>query len=467
MDIDDLGQVLNEYASRLKVPGASAAVLADGREQRAGYGVTSIENPLPVNEQTLFQSGSIGKTFTATAILRLAERGDLELDAPVRRYVPTLRLKDADALAAVTVAHLLNHTAGWDGDFLVNTGPGDDALARYVERMIEIDQVTPVGATVSYNNTSLSLAGRIIELITGTTFEQAMADLVLGPVGLKETFFSADDIMTRRFAVGHQRHQDGRITVLRPWGMSRASSPAGGMSTTAADLIRWGRFHLGDGRAADGTRVLSAELLQRMQQPTVSMAGSALGDHVGISWLLRDVDGVRIVGHGGDTLGQHAELVLVPSRGLVFTCLSNSSPDGPALNTEMARWALGTFAGVDDRDPEPGLRDPASLAEYEGTYETVAAVCTITAEGDRLMARSSIKPEMLKELGVEDPGEDEPIPLGLIGTEGDRYVVTSGPAKGMLGYFQRDTRGTIEAVHLGGRLAERVRASVPATGEAR
>jgi len=468
MTSDELADVLSTAATELAVPGASAALSVGGVEQYAVHGVTSAENPLPVDRSTLFQSGSIGKTFTSTALLRLVERGQLDLDAPVRRYLPTLRLKDPAALEAATVLHLLNHTAGWDGDFLINTGEGDDALERYVERVIEIDQVTPVGQTVSYNNTSLVLAGRILEVLTGTTYEAALHDLVLAPLGLDETFFFANDVMTRRFAVGHQRHPDGRVTVMRPWTSARSGNPAGGMSTTSTDLLRWGRFHLGDGRAPDGRRLLSAVLLQRMQQPTADMRGSALGDYVGISWLLRDAGGVRVVAHGGTTLGQHSELVLVPEKELIVTCLTNCSPNGAELNRAVSRWALRVFAGVNDATPEPGQRSGEALAEYAGVFETVAVTCTIDVEGERLLVRARSKPEMAKELGFEedDEDDDEPIPLGLLGEDGDAYVVVDGPAKGMRGYFERDADGAVRGVHIGGRLARRV--AQPATaGSAR
>lgn len=135
--------------------------------------------------------------------MRLVDRGDVDLDAPVRRYVPELTLSDEQTAQQVTVLHLLNHTAGWAGDLLDNTGTGDDALARYVPRMARLEQVTPLGTTVSYNNASLSLAGRLIELVTGKTFEDAMKELVFEPLGLTRSFFFPNDVMTRRFVVGH------------------------------------------------------------------------------------------------------------------------------------------------------------------------------------------------------------------------------------------------------------------------
>jgi len=454
-----LQETLTEMATRLEVPGVAAGVLLAGEEEYAFFGVTSVENPLPVQEETLFQFGSTGKTFTATAMLRLVDQGRVDLDAPVRTYVPELRLQDEDVAQHVTVLQLFNHTAGWAGDLMDDTGAGDDALEKYVARMETLAQITPLGAGVSYNNASLSLAGRIIEKVTGSTYEQAIRDLLLTPLGLDHTFFFMTEIMTRRFVAGHARHEDGRITVSRPWAMPRGNSPAGGMSATAHDQLAWARFHLGDGTAPDGTRLLSAELLACMQQPTASMHGSALGDEVGISWLLREVDGVRLVGHGGTTIGQHSEFIMAPERHFAFTSLTNCGPNGAQLNKELATWALEHYLDLVEQQPEPIMLGDAALRQYAGQYETIAASCNVTAEGGRLLVMIRTKPEaaaVMREAGEEEPEEAPPIPLALLSADGDGFVVPEGPAKGMKGYFARGANGVVDGVHLGGRLATRV-----------
>lgn len=457
---------VTEIAEGLQVPGVAVGILVDGKEEHAFHGVTSVENPVPVNDDTLFQYGSTGKTFTATAMLRLVEQGRVDLDAPVRAYIPELRLKDEEVARSVTVFHLFNHTAGWEGDLIEDMGSGDDALARYVERMATIEQVTPLGESVSYNNASLSLAGRVIEKVTGQTYEQAMKELLLQPLGLDHCYFFPTDIMTRRFVVGHNQTGDDTITVARPWAIPRSSNPAGGISGTVGDLIAWARFHLGDGRAADGSRILSEEVLRRMQQPTVETPGSALGDAVGISWLLRDVDGgVRLVSHGGDTIGQHSAFTMVPERGFAVASLTNCGPNGPQLNEEIVRWALAEYLGVVQQDPEPVTMSDAELAPYAGVYETIAATATVEVRDGGLVLTPEIKPETrarLQEAGEDVPEETTTFKLGLLPGPGDRYIVTEGPAKGMKGYFARDASGAIDRVHVGGRLATRVAEHSPA-----
>jgi CubicO group peptidase (beta-lactamase class C family) len=182
--VTDLQDVVAATAEGLAVPGVAVGVLHGGRDETAFFGVTSIENPLEVNAETLFQFGSTGKTFTSTALLRLVEQGHFDLDTRVKDLLPELRLKDRSVEERVTVLQLTNHTAGWSGDLLTSTGDGDDALAKFVEMLAGVEQVTPLGETVSYNNASLSVAGRIIEKVTGQTFEHAIKELLFEPLGM-------------------------------------------------------------------------------------------------------------------------------------------------------------------------------------------------------------------------------------------------------------------------------------------
>src|SRR5262245_6078806 len=141
------GQV-SVLAGELEVPGVAVGVRLGDEEHIAVHGVTSVDDPLPIDRHTLFQIGSTGKTYTATAIMRLVEQGKIDLDATVRTYVPELKLKDESVARDVTVLHLLNHSAGWDGDLFKETGEGDDALERYVALMADIEQISPLGETV-------------------------------------------------------------------------------------------------------------------------------------------------------------------------------------------------------------------------------------------------------------------------------------------------------------------------------
>jgi len=228
------------------------------------------------------------------------------------------------------------------------------------------------------------------------------------------------------------------------------------MASNVADQLAWARFHMGDGTAPDGTRLLSAESMRAMQTPTVLCPGSALGDAVGITWMLRDVDGTRVVAHGGDTTGQHSIFEMVPDRRFAITSLTNCGPNGSEFNEEIIRWAFESYLSIEVKDPEPVRLEDDVLAGYAGRYETIASILDLSVVDGGLLLNATIRPEVLAQLGEEEQ-DDPPLPLGILPGEGDRYVVTWGPARGMRGYFSRGEDGSIEGMHLGGRYAARSR----------
>lgn len=364
MSDDTLTEFVAAKAEEFGIPGVAVGMWANGREVYACCGMTSVDNPLPVDQDTLYLLGSITKTYTATVLMRLVAEGRVELDAPVRRYVPELRLADERTAAEVTVLNLLNHTSGLGVGYIADTGEGDDALADYVAKLTELELVAPPGTRASYSQAGYNLAGRIVEKVTELTYERAVASLVLEPLGLSHSFYARDDVMTRRFAVGHNLDEDGVLSVARLWRRWRGDNPGGGLASSVADQIRWARFHLGDGPAKNGALVLPAEVLHRMKEPTVALRGSSLGDALGICWFLRDVDGVRTVGHGGSANGQFAELLTVPERDFAVVSLSNAGPNGIPFNQAVVRWTLHSYLGVTDRDPQPlPLRRGADLGD--------------------------------------------------------------------------------------------------------
>jgi CubicO group peptidase (beta-lactamase class C family) len=171
---------LAQAARELGVPGVAVGVDDGGDREIVTYGVTSVEHGQPIDEATLFQIGSTAKTFTAAAIMVLVDQGRIDLDQPVRRYLPELRLRDDDATQTLTVGQLLNHTAGWDGgDSWIDTGEGDDALERSVALLADLPQQFAPGTGASYNNAAFVLAGRVVEKVTGETYERALARLIL------------------------------------------------------------------------------------------------------------------------------------------------------------------------------------------------------------------------------------------------------------------------------------------------
>ncbi|GLW74645.1 penicillin-binding protein [Kitasatospora phosalacinea] len=450
---DKLSEFVKAQAAKFGVPGAAVGVLSDGREIYASHGVTSLSNPMPVDERTLFPLASVSKTFTATALMRLVAEGKVDLHAPVRRYVPELELADEQAAAQITVLNLLNHTSGLDWN-LIDDGEGDRSLAGLVAKLPRLPLIAPPGTRASYSQAGYNLTGRIIEKVTNLPFEQAMASLVLEPLGLTDTVYGLSEVMVRKFAVGHNRGDDGELRPARPWAAfkegARADNPGGGLASTASDLLRWARFHLGDGQG-----VLPTAELHRMRKQTVGLRASTLGDGFGICWFLHDLDGLHAIGHGGSGNGQFAELLIVPERDFSVVCLVNAGPDGYPFNQSVVRWALEHCLGVLEKTVEPVPYDEAQAQQVVGRYEIDAMNLDIATDGTRLTLAVGIKPEIRGASDEEMPPDHPAADIGFL-PGGDEYVVTEGGLKGQRGYFSRDVDGTVTGVDLAGRLFHRI-----------
>jgi len=451
---------------RRHTPGVAIGLLIDGNEYTAGFGVTSVEHPLPVDADTLLQIGSITKTFTALAAMRLAETGTLDLDHPVRHYLPDLRLSDPDVAERVTLRHLFTHTAGFVGDDFRDPGDGDDALARYVTGMADLPHITPLGEVWSYCNSGFCLAGRVIEVATGKPFESALQELVLLPLGMENTFFFPAEVMTHRFAVGHLYDND-ELRVARPWPIPRASNAAGGISSTVRDLLRYARFLLGDGRSANGSRLLSAEGLQAMFTPRVPAGNFA--EHTAVAWHTRTVvgpassaSGTRIVEHGGATHGQTATLQLIPERNFALVILTNGNDAHPAISRRIRKH----FLDLDEprRDPLPLPVD--DLAPFVGRYEAQLTTVELSLPDDPLSLQDhALSPrdgvlvaQVISKGGFptrDSPPRPTPPPIRVAFFAEDRIVALDPPLAPMPAEFLRAADGRIAYLRWGGRIHAR------------
>jgi CubicO group peptidase (beta-lactamase class C family) len=452
MSSDALADFVEEKAVELGVPGVAVGVWFDGAETYACRGVTSIDNPLPVDADTLFALGSVTKTYTATALIRLVAERKIELDAPVRRYVPELALADDGFVDKISVLNLLNHSAGLDWRTDLDAGEGEDALARGVLALQKLRLIAPPGTRASYSQAGYNLAGRIVEKVTGLPFEAAVSELLLKPLDLSRSFFARDDIMTRRFAAGHNVF-DGDLQVARPWKYSRGDNPGGGLASSAADQIRWCRFHLGNGCSPNGVPVVPPESLLRMRTPTIACPNDSLGEWIGLSWFLREVGGVKLAEHGGSANGQFANLLIAPERDFAIAALSNAGPDsGLAFNKEVLRWALVRYLNIVDEEPELLPFDPVGAGEIIGSYENDMMVLTFRVEGATFTVECQIRPEVRAAAGNAPPPDLPPATLSMLAGNAVAFIVTSGGLKGQRGCFSKDTSGAVTGVDLAGRL---------------
>ncbi len=449
---ENLGEFVVQIMEKEGVPGVGLGILHEGEVAAAGFGVTNVDHPLPVTDDTLFQIGSITKTYTGTAIMRLVEMGKLELDAPVRTYLPDFKVADETVSAQATIRHLITHMGGWEGDYFHGTGMGDDALARYVADMADLEQLAPLNSVWSYCNSGFSLAGRVIEVVTGKGYEAAMKELILEPLGLERSYFDPNEVMTYCFASGHDV-ENKEATVKRPWPLPRAINPAGGVICNIHDLLRYAAFHLGDGTVPDGAeRLLDLETLATMQTEQVPISGDF---RAGLSWGLIKFGGEEALFHTGGTVGQAAILALVPAHNLAVGVLTNAENGGAVHGAVVQKVVQAYLENKPPQQDEPKAfaYDRDDLAAYVGRYGRPFTDIELGMIGDKLIGVMTPKRGFPSEA---IPPEPPPSPMSLGLFEKDLLQVLDGPFKGSAWDVVRKADGSVGWLRVGARIHAKV-----------
>lgn len=373
---------LSAVATKHGLPGAALGILYKGETVHAHHGVLNLSTGVEVTDDTIFQIGSMGKVWTTTVVMQLVDEGLLDLDAPIADVLPELKLSDPVVEQKVTMRHLLTHTSGIDGDIFTDTGRGDDCLERYTELLADAAQNHPLGATFSYSNAGFVLAGRVIEKLTGQTWDVAMREKLFVPLGLTRAGTLPEEALLHRAAVGHVT-KDEKSEPVSVWMLPRSVGPAGTIFASTADVLRFARMHLSGGLAEDGTRVLSEASVTAMTEKQTEVPDpNALGDSWGVGWIRFGWDGHRLIGHDGNTIGQSAFLRVLPDQDLAVTLLTNGDT-AREVYLELYREIFAELAGVAMPRPlEPAAEPPTvDVTRYVGRYERASIVLDVT-EGE-------------------------------------------------------------------------------------
>jgi len=362
-----MGWVEAEMAAR-GVPGLSIAVVVDGEPTVArGFGVTAAEDGQPVTGTTLFRLASVTKVVTTIGLLRLVEQGHLELDRPIRDYLPGLRLRRRENTENVTLRMLLSHTAGLSEGAIERPWRTErrapEGLAAFVEEDLpRCPLVGGPGELYFYSNLAFNLAGRAAEVATGVPFARLFAEQVVGPLGLERTFLDPTVAMTYPMAQRHRADADGRIVVRHDGGDDTGFHPAGYVFSTASDMGRVIRMFLGRGRL-DGRQVLRAETVETMWSPHADVR-LGRGLHYGLAAVIEpDYKGIRRVGHEGVLRGYCAKMTMAPDHGVGVVVLYNHEyNEDPRFFTVRERMVDQVFDELLDLPPGPVRPGTAPVA---------------------------------------------------------------------------------------------------------
>ena len=348
-----IASLAEEKMREYRVPGVALGIVENGTVTIRGLGVTSVEDPLPVTAHTVFPIASISKTFAATAMMRLVEQGKVDLRAPVRKYLPDFRVQDEAVSRDVTIWHLLTHTSGWEGQV---SGPdrGEETLKNFVVDDRRADAARAAGRGMELQQRRLQR--RRTRDRSRDRHSRSTARCAIWCSRRSDWRTPARRRATssrNRFALGHADRGEQPPTLQRPFSPS-TSVTAGGVGLCMTDLLAYARFHLGDGTAASGERVLTRASLELMRTP--QLRKQSTDDDIGIAWHLRTVGPIRAAAHGG-TLGGHILLLeIVPERNFA---IGDSDQREHRLAADSGRRARGAevVPGRDVRD-QSGHRAP-------------------------------------------------------------------------------------------------------------
>ncbi len=451
-ELDDLP----ELVERFHVPGASIAVWHGGALSEAAAGVVNLNTGVEATQDTLFQIGSITKLYTTVLVLQLVDEGLLSLDEPIRKWLPDFKVGDAEATAKVTLRHLLTHTSGIDGDYFVDAGRGEDRVEKFVSALGELQNLSPFGHMFAYCNVGFVIAGRVIEKVTGLTWDKAMRTRIVKNIGTPSFSTLPEQAMRHRTAIGHLGTPDKGLMVSPIAYLAQSNAPAGSTPmATAKDIVTFGRTLMDGGVAPNGHQLISKENTALIARPHCACPPGGSLDGIGLGAFLWNWGGrlaeqeYDVFGHDGSTIGQAAFLRIHPKSGTVVVLLTNGG-DGKGLAQALLTRIFTATSNIAPQEIPSPVGTGEQLGPYVGTYAKTSETAHVTLKEGTLYV--TIQPSA--NFGVIGSGGE--VELKSVG-EG-RFVGTNpGMSKSVnFNFLEPDDRGRPRYLYSGARALTRV-----------
>ncbi len=338
------------------IAGAVITIVKDGKVIFAkGYGYADVKSKKPVSPtDTLFRPGSISKLFTWTAVMQQVEQGKLDLDRDVNDYLDFKVPAKFDK--PITLRNIMTHSAGFSEtakDMWVSDPKKLTPLRTYVIDHMPA-RIFPPGTTPAYSNYATTLAGYIVQRVSGKPFDQYIADNIFKPLGMQHCTFdqplpaNLKDLMSCGYKTASEPAKD--YEYIQPW-------PAGSSAVSAMDMTHFMMAHLQNGQY-NGAQILKPQTVQMMHTRQALPAGDAL-NAMCLGFYEETRNGHRIIGHGGDTLYFHSDLHLMPDANLGFFVSYNSAGKS-TISDRTALWQFFLDRYFPYRTPTPPAISSAS-----------------------------------------------------------------------------------------------------------
>lgn len=405
--VREIDRFITEQMELGRTPGLAVTVLRDDEVVlQRGYGYADVTTRAPMSERSGVVIGSTTKALTCTAMLQLVEQGLVDLDAPIRRYLPWFRVADDEASERMTVRQAITHTAGLPPSaadnpfFLFSDDDADDALDRYVRSLAATPLLWPPGEGWLYANDGFVIAGRIVEVVSGLCYEEYIRRHVFAPLDLVDSAFSPDERSGLDVATPHDYDRDG-LPFPSFRAHNRASAPAGSqLIMSARDAGRWLRAMLDGGRIGE-TRLLSEQGYAELVRPYAAVAPAGRGLNgadawYALGWTVGTLDGVPVISHGGATITMGSQFMFAPEQRVAVAVVANSVADVTAIVGDgVLRLMLGHAPRRSFPRFDPAFQPDRTLwPRLTGTYRAlipqnkVTGPWTIVLDDGRLRVRT-------------------------------------------------------------------------------
>jgi len=429
------------YCEPGTVPGYLAGVYHDGAQTVVAHGLANVVTRAPMREDTGFLFGSVTKLLTTTLVLQQAERGTVDLDDRVIKYLPEFKLTTPAAAAQIRVRNLLTHTNGIDADLFFPDARGRAALKIFLDGLGQhCGALFGPGEYISYSNGGMIVAGRLLEVLTGTSYHDLLKREVYATAGMDDSCTSAEEAILRSTAVGH--FPDPATMGARRTGMFMLPdtwAPAGATPIgTISDLLAFGRSHLAGGLSPSGTRVLSRESTTRMRSVSHDMATPNIPP-IGLGWLLMPFGETTVLSHSGASPGGVAILAVVPGHDLAFAAFGND-PRAMALHDQILLWLLRQHLDLDVPHLVPGTSPVSDLTPYVGTYRSNQLRVDVSAVDGQLEEKVTYEPldETQERIFTGFSGGSFPVPpRRLAPIRQDLFAPAGMPLEAFNGYMRQ------------------------------
>lgn len=341
---DAVDAYVEQQMDRLNIPGLSMAIVEGDRiVHMRGFGHARPGGG-PPSPDTPFVLGSTTKSFTALAIMQLVEAGKVDLEAPVKRYLPWFRVADPKASVRMTVRHLLNQTSGlpmFEGTtILADLDTSPSAAERHARALSTLELNHPVGAAFEYSNFNFILAGLIVEAASGEAYPDYIQKHIFDPLEMRHSYTSQAEAKQNGLAIGH-RYWFAHPVAAPDIPVQSATLAAGQLISCAQDMAHYLIAHLNGGRYGNA-QVLSSEGINEMHRPEVEFRelGASMGYAMG--WFVENVGSVKVVSHSGNVPDFSSYMAIIPEQNKALVLLLNA--DNYGLPPVLAEVGLGAAA---------------------------------------------------------------------------------------------------------------------------